>query len=227
MKILPATLLSVALAHRNGAHSDSVTMDRAEIKAIEKDDENNSASPYNLHVKYGPSELRWLGHYAYIWFELSGAMIEDGTVVQSYAKIYDTDYEIPDYLDNEKYVHKANDGEFEMAECSVEFNSKNTGPVDIAVKTYQGETNVQGIEEVSNEITVWRARKDIPELYEQAQGDDIEDDESYATCFMERKPDDFYASFHLKNYTLFKVKVGYNLYDAEDYQLQKDSYLTS
>ena len=40
---------------------------------------------------YGPNNLGWVGSFAYIYLEVGGNEIPDGSVVASWANIYDSD----------------------------------------------------------------------------------------------------------------------------------------
>ena len=58
-------------------------MDYQQIKAIDQ----NFDHRYWMNVKYGPNNMGWFGTYAYIYFEVGGAAIEDGAVVTTFATV--------------------------------------------------------------------------------------------------------------------------------------------
>ena len=67
-------------------------------------------------VDYGPNNLGWFGHYAYIYTQIAGHRMDDGTVVTTWAVIFDAEY----YDSSTNSTHKPY-GQSETAECRVIF----------------------------------------------------------------------------------------------------------
>ena len=61
--------------------------------------------------------MGWFGTYAYIFLEVGGEDIPDGSVVTTHAHIFDVNYY--DYKKNRTHIAR---GDFETAECRVIFD---------------------------------------------------------------------------------------------------------
>ena len=63
-------------------------LENAEFDAINK----SSRSKHSLEVKYGPNNQGYFGAYAYIYLEVGGDEIPDGSVVTTWASVTNPDF---------------------------------------------------------------------------------------------------------------------------------------
>ena len=83
---------AVILAGANAA--TNWWMDNVEFDGINNAD---TQSRYWLRGKYGPNNMGWFGVYAYIYLEVGGAEIPDGSVVTTWAELIEPDLPIYEY----------------------------------------------------------------------------------------------------------------------------------